>query len=273
MPKKRKKKVILPKINLYPKEQKRLLCPTCGAFMVLYKSAKRKLPVYVCQHIPDCKTVHRAYADGSSHPGLETKDQHTQRLRQEKAAAKRTEEDLQQVREFYQQKQQRQALRQKSSQRRDLLEKLRQEAFTALSELLDGYTVPDGGAQVLNAEYLPHWSRTRLGKTIYNVAQVWSLNSRQCRTLVEEAARKKESDYIRELFEKFYSHYPDGSEKSGEDKSRHRLKALQYIFEQTSIPVHVTGDVCHVLSKEDRVRVANLLQELKNNGTTVEDIW
>ena len=38
MPKKRRKKMPLPAINPYPKEKKGLICPNCGAFMVLYKS-------------------------------------------------------------------------------------------------------------------------------------------------------------------------------------------------------------------------------------------
>ena len=61
----------------YPKARTDLVCPECGALMVIRKSPKFDNPFYGCSTFPDCRGSHGAHASGEPHgiPGNKaTKD-------------------------------------------------------------------------------------------------------------------------------------------------------------------------------------------------------
>lgn len=48
----------------YPKERTDLVCPECGAPMVIRKSTQYDNPFYGCSTFPDCRGTHGAHPDG-----------------------------------------------------------------------------------------------------------------------------------------------------------------------------------------------------------------
>jgi len=244
-----------PPVDLYPNEQRGLLCPTCGEHMVLYKSAKRKLPVYLCRLFPDCKTTHPAYEDGAPHPGFVCENEIPRiRLAKEALRRKRKEER-----------------RAKQEQQEQELTRLRELAYMSLSEILKGYTTPSGRVRRLSLVGLPKWSSRWVGTTLRDVSQVWSLKRKYCHPLIAACTRKKQNDFIRVLFHRFYAKRPDGTRKTEEEQSRDWRRALEYIKEQTNVSAPEASDFYYLLTPKDREVVLRLLLEMKNLRRTIDD--
>jgi len=241
-------------------ELKNLLCPKCGKGMYVRTTKKHPEPFYICVSFPACKYIHKAYPDGTPHPGLDTEKQRIvhlykecTRLKQKTNNAPRNSAHNQ---PFPLQK----------------LEVLRGEALTSLTVLMGGIKLPDGSTKALPKSDLPEWSTRHVGFTMYSISCVQRLKPHKCQTLIQQVEHQKNAWITRWLFEKFYAYYPDGTPKGGEELSRHRLKALQYIHNQTGIPVHVYGDVGSVTSKEDANKIMTLLHELISGEKTIDHV-